>query len=321
MSLVRNDASPAIAPLSGAAHRGDPAPKESPRLFLNRLAYGIAWACMPKRAKVLPHIWWTAAKHYLTPRHARALPDPANALDFGEGLAGICDRLTPDLTLEAYAKGLYPFCHVGPLKWWSPSERWVLFFDRTHLEKNLRRTLRQKKFTVTFDRDFGAVIRACAEPRPGRRHLTWIRRPIIEAFMALHEMGHAHSVEVWDRQGNLVGGLYGLAVGGVFFTESQFFRARDASKVGFAVLNQHLQAWGFAANDGKNETPHLRQTGFTPIPRAAFERILSDHAEPPHAVGRWSVDPDLDIAKWQPDSVDGLAQSDLMPKTGETKPE
>ena len=221
----------------------------------------------------------------------------------------------PRNTLEAYAKGLYPFCHVGPLKWWSPSQRWVLFFDRTHLEKNLRRTLRQKKFTVTFDRDFGGVIRACAEPRQGRRHLTWISRPIIETFTELHDMGHAHSVEVWDKDGNLVGGLYGLAVGGVFFTESQFFRARDASKVGFAVLNQHLQAWGFAMNDGKNETPHLRQTGFEAIPRADFERILADHAKPPRPIGRWGVDPEIDITKWQPDAAEGVPQSDLMPET------
>lgn len=321
MSLVRNDAPPATASVSEADTPGDGTSKENLRQILSRLVYGVAWALMPKRARVLPYIWWAAAKHYLTPRPARALPDPANALDFGEGLAGICDRLTPDVTLQAYAKGLYPFCHVGPLKWWSPSERWVLFFDRTHLEKNLRRTLRQKKFTVTFDRDFDAVIRACAEPRPGRRHLTWIRRPIIESFTALHETGHAHSVEVWDEDGKLAGGLYGLAVGGMFFTESQFFRVRDASKVGFAVLNQHLQAWGFAMNDGKNETPHLRQTGFVPIPRADFERILAEHAEPPRLIGRWSVDPELDIAKWQPDSAVGFAQSDLMPDAGEAKPE
>ena len=317
MSLVHNDASPTFAAPANAANPGEPEPRESFRTFLNRIAYGIAWACMPKRARVLPYIWWRAAKHYMTPRHARGLPNPANALDFGEGLVGICDRLTPEITLEAYAKGLYPFCHVGPLKWWTPPSRWVLFFDRTHLEKNLRRTLRQKKFTVTFDRDFRAVMRACAEPRPGRYHLTWIRRPFIQAFTALHEMGHAHSVEVWDRDGNLVGGLYGLAVGGVFFTESQFFRARDASKVGFAVLNQHLQAWGFAMNDGKNETPHLRQTGFVPIPRADFARILEDHAQPPRAIGRWSVDPELDIAAWQPEAAEGIAKSDLMPETAD----
>jgi len=317
MSLVHNDASPAFATQAKIANPGEPAPKESFRTFLNRIAYGIAWACMPKRARVLPHIWWTALRHYMTPRRACGLPNPANALDFGEGLVGICDRLTPEITLEAYAKGLYPFCHVGPLKWWTPPTRWVLFFDRTHLEKNLRRTLRQKKFTVTFDRDFRAVMRACAEPRPGRYHLTWIRQPFIEAFTALHEMGHAHSVEVWDKDGNLVGGLYGLAVGGVFFTESQFFRARDASKVGFAVLNQHLQAWGFAMNDGKNQTPHLRQTGFVPIPRADFVRILGDHAQPPRAIGRWSVDPELDVAAWQPDTAEGIAKPNLMPETGD----
>ncbi|MGI9415018.1 MAG: hypothetical protein ACR2PM_15190, partial [Hyphomicrobiales bacterium] len=120
-------------------------------------------------------------------------------------------------------------------------------------------------------------------------------------------------VEVWNKDGELVGGLYGLALGRVFFTESQFFRARDASKVGFAVLNQHLQAWGFAINDGKNETPHLRQSGFTGIPRAEFERILMQHASTPVPDGRWQVDPDLDVTAWQPDQAGGLTTSDLMP--------
>ncbi|MGI9413148.1 MAG: leucyl/phenylalanyl-tRNA--protein transferase, partial [Hyphomicrobiales bacterium] len=257
MSLVQNNVSPSFASPAEAAP-AVPEPKEGIRQFITRIAYGTAWACVPKRARVLPHIWWAVIKHFLTPGPARGMPDSAGALDFGEGLAGVCGRRTPEVALKAYATGLYPFCHVGPIKWWTPPERWVLFFDQTHLEKNLRRTLRQKKFTVTFDREFDAVIHACAEPRPGRYHLTWIHRPFLQAFKALHEMGHAHSVEVWNKDGELVGGLYGLALGRVFFTESQFFRARDASKVGFAVLNRHLQAWGFAINDGKNETPHLR---------------------------------------------------------------
>lgn len=285
--------------------------RESVGAFLNRLVYGVAWAMMPERARVLPHLLWALFKHDLMPRALRALPDRARALDFGEGLAGVFDRLTPDTVLAAYAKGLYPFAHVGPIKWWTPPQRSVLFFEDTHLEKNLRRLLRQNKYRVTFDRDFSGVVRACAEPRPGRYHLTWIRPVVIDCFTRLHRMGHAHSVEVWDADDNLVGGIYGLAVGKVFFTESQFFKARDASKVGFAVLNQHLQHWGFAVNDGKNETPHLRQTGFVNIPRVAFENIVDKHAATPFMVGPWSVDENLDVSTWIP--------SDAAPGDGHAK--
>ena len=252
-----------------AAATGDPsgdAGAENFAQWIIRIAYGCAWIMKPERVRVVPHIWWRGFRHYLTPRAHRSLPDTRNALDFGEGFVGICDTLTPEIVMETYAKGLYALSHVGPLKWHFPPLRSVLFFDETHLEKNLRRLLRQGKFTVTFDRDFDAVIDACAAPRPGRRHLTWIDDTQKECFKALHRQGHAHSVEVWDANGELAGGLYGLAVGRVFATESQFFRKRDASKVGFAVLNQHLQHWGFVLNDGKNETPHLKQTGFTQCP-------------------------------------------------------
>ena len=164
-----------------------------------------------------------------------------------------------------------------------------------------RRRLRNKHFSVTFDTDFLAVMAGCAEPRPGRPHLTWITPRIMRAFQKLHELGHAHSVEVWDDEGRLAGGLYGLAVGGVFFTESQFTRKRDASKVGFATLNCHLQKWGFALNDGKNPTAHLAQLGFEQIPRSRFNAILRDHCGRDVVTpGQWRVDAGLDIGAWDP---------------------
>lgn len=286
--------------------------RENIRNFVNRLAYGAAWAMKPERARVLPYVWWELFKHDLMPHALRRLPDRAHALDFGEGLAGVYDRLTPDAALAAYAKGLYPFAHVGPMKWWTPPKRSVLFFQETHLEKNLRRLLRQKKYQVTFDKDFSSVIRACAAPRPGRYHLTWIRPDIIECFTRLHRMGHAHSVEVRDQDGDLVGGIYGLAVGKVFFTESQFFKSRDASKVGFAVLNQHLQHWGFALNDGKNETPHLRQTGFVNVSRQEFEQVVDKYAKTPFMVGPWSIDKTLDVSTWVPAEAGGQARRSVL---------
>lgn len=309
MTMVRHDISSSLEKTLPGGHarpQDTRIVREGLTGMVNRLIYGTAWAMKSERAWVLPFVWWAAIKHELTPYPLRKLPDPARALNFGEGLAGVYDRLNPKAVLEGYARGLYAFAHVGPMKWWSPPKRSVLFFEQTHLEKNLRRLLRQNKYRVTFDQDFASVIRACSEPRPDRYHLTWIRPAVIDCFTRLHRMGHAHSVEVWDKDGNLVGGLYGLAMGRVFFTESQFFKARDASKVGFAVLNQHLQHWGFAMNDGKLETPHLRQTGFTDIPRAQFETILGEFAATPFAVGPWSVDEGLDVATWIPSEADSV---------------
>ncbi len=311
MTLVTTDTSQASAPPSQDTGT-DTASSGGLMARLQHFAYGCAWTMMPERCRVLPYIWWRGLKHYLTPKAKRPEPDASIALNFGEGLVGICDQLTPELILKNYAKGFYAFGHVGPLKWWTPPQRWVLFFNETHLEKNLRRLLRQKKFRVTFDQDFDAVIQACAAPRPGRRHLTWINDTQISCFKTLHQMGHAHSVEVWDANGELVGGLYGVAAGRVFFTESQFFTKRDASKVGFAVLNQHLQHWGFAVNDGKNETPHLRQSGFTGIPRDTLRGILDTHASLPFRVGPWSVDTELDEAAWVPAGSPGLTRSSML---------
>jgi leucyl/phenylalanyl-tRNA---protein transferase len=176
----------------------------------------------------------------------------------------------------------------------------VLFIEDFHIERNLRRRLKHKDFHVTFDRDFDAVMRACAEPRPGRPHLTWIREDIIEAFTRAHHAGLAHSIEVWDAAGELVGGAYGLGIGRVFFTESQFTRVRDASKVGFATLNCHLQRWGYVLNDGKHLTGYLSQLGFTLVPRHSFNALLAKACSEPGCEGRWSVDQSIDISRWNP---------------------
>lgn len=266
---------------------------------LRRYVLGLAWAVRPKRIGGLAPTLAMLAAHYASAD--RSLPNPDDALDVPDGLAGICDALDPETLLLGYARGLYPWCHLGPMKWWAPRERMVLFFDRFHMEKNLRRRLRNNHFSVTFDTDFLAVMQGCAEPRPGRPSLTWITPQIMRAFLKLHELGHAHSVEVWNGEGELVGGLYGLAVGGVFFTESQFTRKRDASKVGFATLNCHLQHWGFALNDGKHATAHLVQLGFEQIPRSRFNGILREHCgRDRHIQGPWQVDTGLDVGAWDP---------------------
>lgn len=276
-------------------------PKESVADRLRRYALGVAWSLKPPRVLGVPATLLTLAAHYAGGRlRPGQIPDPEGAWAIPDGLAGVCTDLRPETVVSAYAHGLYTFCHLGPMKWWAPASRMVLKLEDFHMEKNLRRKLRQKEFHVTFDRDFFGVLEGCARPRPGRWHLTWITPHIAEIFGALFEAGHAHSVEVYDLDGELVGGAYGVAAGGAFFTESQFSRKRDASKVGFATLNCHLQNWGFRLNDGKHKTAHLEQFGFRPASRRAFNAMLAETRSLSSRPGRWSVDPALDVAAWKP---------------------
>jgi leucyl/phenylalanyl-tRNA--protein transferase len=276
---------------------------EGVRQTLQRWLLGSLWSLKPPRLWGVPATLLMLAKHYAGFGLASgALPHPEQALRHPDGLAGICtDMSVPRLT-SAYAKGLFPLAHVGPQKWWAPAERMVCFPSDVHIAKNVRRLLRNKQFTATFDTAFDAVVAACAEPRPGRPHLTWIRPDIAQAYRALHEAGYAHSVEVWDRAGKLAGGLYGVAIGKAFFTESMFARQPEASKVGFVVLSYYLQQWGFALNDGKRDSGHLRTLGFRPIPRAEFNVLLAQACNEPGRPGRWSVDGAADIAAWRPEA-------------------
>lgn len=264
-----------------------------------RWALGAAWALKPPRTRDVPWVLYLLARHYAGLGLGRGeVPDPNHL--YGSGLAGIAADLEVETLMRGYAKGLYPFCHVGPAKWWLPEARMVLFLEKFDMEKNLRRRLRNGHFDVTFDRDFEGVMRGCAELRPGRLPLTWITPQFIAAYCRLHEAGHAHSVEVWDKEGKLVGGAYGVAAGGVFFTESQFNRARDAAKVGFATLNCHLQHWGFAVNDGKHYTGHLASVGFELVSRERFGEVLAETREHLAPTGQWQVDETLDVGNWEP---------------------
>ena len=168
----------------------------------------------------------------------------AGSLRWPVGFAGICTDLSVTGLRAAYASGLYPVCAIGLPALCRARERMVLFIENFHLEPAVRRRLRMKEFEFSLDRDFNAVIAACAADRPNR-----MSRELVEAFIAAHDAGIAHSVEVRDRSGALVGGIFGFAIGRVFFTEGQFAKARDAGKAGFAVLNCHLQRWGYLLND------------------------------------------------------------------------
>ena len=275
--------------------------REGVRQKLSRWVLGLLWSLKPPRLWGVPATLLMLARHYagLGPPPG-VLPDPETALRNPDGLAGICTDMSVPALRAAYAKGLFPLAHIGPQKWWAPHERMVCFPDEVHISKNVRRLLRIKQFDVTFDQDFAGVVAACAEPRPGRMHLTWIRPDIVDAYTVLHEAGYAHSVEVWDKSGQLAGGVYGVAIGKAFITESMFARQADASKVGFVTLSYYLQRWGFVLNDGKRDSPHLRSLGFRLIPRTEFNALLAQACAAPGRPGRWRLDSGLDVAQWDP---------------------
>lgn len=264
---------------------------------IQRYVLGLAWSLSPKRARGLPNVLRLCFDEFLAPDYA--LPDPTRAYDNPPGLAGIVHDLSVTTLVTAYRRGLYPFSHIPPLKWWSPPNRSILFFNEVHLAKRLRRQMRQKTYTVTFDRSFEEVVAACADQREGRWHLTWITPQIMRAYSALHEEGYAHSFEVWNERRELAGGGYGVAVGGAFATESQFSREPNTSKMGFTALNWHLASWGFSFNDGKLMTPTCHDMGFREIPRSDYLTRLAEAQHRADRLGRWHVEADLaTIAEW-----------------------
>ena len=273
--------------------------RESPFEMAERLILGLAWALMPSRIAGVPGLAKLCFDELLAPDYA--LPDPERALAKPPGLAGIVHDLTLPTLLAAYRRGLYPWAHIAPLKWWSPPQRSVLLFKDMHISNNLRRLMRQDRHTVTFDRDFEAVIAGCAGRREGRWHLTWITPRIMRVYAEAFDAGHAHSFEVWNEAGTLVGGGYGLANGASFTSESQFARESNASRIGMTVLNWHLAHWGFRFNDGKLIGPLWRNMGFREIPRRDFLARLADAVRQPVKIGRWQVEADLaTVSHWQP---------------------
>lgn len=180
------------------------------------------------------------------------------------------DTLTPPLLLKAYRAGIFPMGDdaSGRVGWFAPDPRGILPLDAFHVPGTLAKLVRRDPFAVVSDRDFPATIRACAD-----RDRTWITPPIIEAYTELHEMGYAHSVECWQDD-RLVGGLYGVALGGAFFGESMFYRVSNASKVALVHLVRQLRDGGYRLFDVQYANPHLEQFGVVEIPRAEYERRL-----------------------------------------------
>jgi leucyl/phenylalanyl-tRNA--protein transferase len=201
---------------------------------------------------------------------------PAETAD-EDGLVGVGGELTIEWLLDAYRQGIFPWPVEEidePMFWWSLDPRAILELDALHVSRRLRRTLRSGRFEVTCDRDFAGVIRGCARG-PGREGGTWITPRMIRAYTQLAEAGHAHSVEVW-RDGRLAGGIYGVAIDGLFAGESMFARSRDASKVALAHLVGHLRARGYRLFDIQQLTPHMRRLGAIEVSRREYLRRLAE---------------------------------------------
>ncbi|GGK05664.1 leucyl/phenylalanyl-tRNA--protein transferase [Luteimonas terricola] len=217
-------------------------------------------------------------------------PDPETALREPDGLLAIGGDLSPRRLLNAYANGIFPWYSQGqPLLWWSPDPRTVFATDGVHLSSRFRRQLRRSDWTVVADRAFDQVVLACATA-PGRGgHGTWITDAMRAAYSTLHAIGHAHSIEVLDGQGRLVGGLYGVAVGRMFFGESMFSGESGGSKVALAALARVLHGWGWPLLDAQVENAHLQRMGAQAWARPRFLAEVRRLAALPGRVGPWDA--------------------------------
>ena len=203
-----------------------------------------------------------------------------------EGLLAVGGDLNPDRLLSAYRQGIFPwYSDDQPILWWSPDPRAVLYPSKLHISKSLRKSLRTGGFEVSADRAFALVIAACAESR-NRGEGTWITSGMQDAYCALHRMGYAHSVETWHN-GELVGGLYGLAIGKAFFGESMFSRVADASKTALVGLATSLAAEGYRFIDCQVVSEHLTSLGAEATPRDRFASELHEAVGFPDKAARW----------------------------------
>ncbi|WP_339488529.1 leucyl/phenylalanyl-tRNA--protein transferase [Pseudomonas sp. EL_65y_Pfl2_R95] len=219
-------------------------------------------------------------------RDSLQFPPLNKALQEPNGLLAAGGDLSAERLIHAYRHGCFPWFSDGqPILWWSPDPRTVLIPDELHISRSLAKVLRQDRYRVTFDHDFAAVITACSEPRDYADD-TWITSAMRDAYLELHKRGLAHSVEVWQDQ-QLVGGLYGLAMGRLFFGESMFSRADNASKVGFVTLVEHLKAAGVVMIDCQMPTRHLQSFGARAISREQFATTLNTHLDQPCPI-KWS---------------------------------
>lgn len=213
-------------------------------------------------------VYWLDSEEVSFPPVELSLPD---------GLLAVGGDLSVKRLLEAYRCGIFPWYNdPDPIMWWSPDPRLVLFPDRLHVAKSMRLLFNKKIYEVSFNREFGRVMKLCGEISRKGQAGTWINPDMIDAYTAFHKAGYAHSVEVWGGE-ELVGGLYGVAIGKIFYGESMFALKPNASKFGFISLVRQLASKGFKLIDCQQDTPHLRSLGAELIDRRVFSQILDEN--------------------------------------------
>ncbi|MGH8583593.1 MAG: leucyl/phenylalanyl-tRNA--protein transferase [Gammaproteobacteria bacterium] len=226
-------------------------------------------------------LYWIRAQRY-----ARHFPDPDEALCSPDGLLAAGGDLGTPRVLEAYRSGIFPWYEQGqPILWWSPDPRCVLYPEALRVSRNLGRVVKRQVFEVAIDHDLPAVIRDCSAPRSADG-ATWLTGEMIDAYIRLGREGYAHSVEARNR-GQLVGGLYGIAIGRVFFGESMFSRMNNASKVCLVVLARRLHEWGYRLIDCQVRSAHLESLGAVAVARSEFVIAVREWAGQPPAVEAW----------------------------------
>ena len=234
-----------------------------------------------------------SAPYWLNIHDPTDFPDVSLAMTEPDGLLAVGGDLSEQRLLAAYRRGIFPWYNEDqPILWWSPNPRAVLFPERLKVSTSLRKKLRKKIFTVRFDTAFEQVILECAAPRRGQNG-TWISDEMCQAYHRLHKLGYVHSIECWQGD-RLVGGLYGIALGRIFFGESMFTRVADASKVAFVYLVRHLQTKGFVAIDCQVSSAHLSSLGACDIERSDFVTYLNEYCSKPGWTGKWRVDPQVE---------------------------
>ena len=228
----------------------------------------------------MPVYWLSEKKIYFPPAYM------ANE----DGILAIGGDLTEERLLLAYQKGIFPWFNPDdPIIWWSPDPRFVLFPSELKVSKSMRPYFNQQKFQVTVDQDFEKVMRSCQTQRRERQSGgTWITESMVNGYVQLHQSGYAHSIEVWDKS-ELVGGLYGIGLGKIFYGESMFTKKNNASKFGFITLVQKLATLGYMLIDCQQETKHLTSLGGRSIPRKEFLKMLEQNLKEKTEVGNWAT--------------------------------
>lgn len=208
--------------------------------------------------------------------------------EFSDDVVAVGGDLDPDRLLTGYKRGIFPWYNTpGEIIWWCPEVRCVLFTDEVRISHSMRNTFNKGKYKVTMDEAFHEVIEGCREG--DRENATWLFDEMFEAYTDLHKLGYAHSVEVWEND-RLVGGLYGLSMGHVFYGESMFSRAPDSSKTAFIKLAQYMHQYGWKILDCQVVTDHLKSLGARGVPRKEFLTMLSQELQYPDVLGKWSFD-------------------------------